>query len=188
VVVVPGLGTGDAATALLRAHLGQAGYEVHTWDQGINCGPRAGVMRRLSNHVRAIARREGRPVKLVGWSLGGLMARVIAGRLPRDVQAVVALGSPLTADRRSSHLGSLYEWLQGGSIDKRTTRRLLRDGAKSPVTSIYSRKDGVVAWEASARSQGDSRNIEVDSTHLGLMVDANVHEEVAKALANANAK
>ncbi|WP_257389507.1 hypothetical protein, partial [Tahibacter caeni] len=73
VLVVPGLATSDAATVVLREHPAAAGFDVHTWNLGINRGPRADVMRRLSARVRAIARRTRRRVRIVGWSLGGLM-------------------------------------------------------------------------------------------------------------------
>jgi alpha-beta hydrolase superfamily lysophospholipase len=182
VLVVPGLGTSDGATALLRSHLKEAGFDVHTWNQGINRGPRPGVMRGLSIHIRAIARSSGRPVKLVGWSLGGLMARVVASRLPRDVKSVVAMGSPLTADPASSHLSAIYPLINGVALEDRSTKAMLREGAKMPVTSVYSRNDGVVAWQASADAAGQCRRVEVESTHMGLMVDADVHEQVAAEL------
>jgi pimeloyl-ACP methyl ester carboxylesterase len=183
VLVVPGFGTSDVATALLRSHLTEAGFDVHTWDQGINRGPRPGVLRALSSRIRRLARARGRPVKLVGWSLGGLMARVVAGRLPQAVEGVVALGSPLTADPSSSHHSALYPLINGADLDQRSTRALLRESANVPVTSVYSRNDGVVAWQASADAAGTCRRVEVESTHMGLMVDSQVHEQVSAELA-----
>ncbi|MEO7325349.1 MAG: alpha/beta fold hydrolase [Dokdonella sp.] len=183
VLVVPGLGTNDAATVLLRHHLERAGYDVHTWNQGINRGPRDGVMRKLSQRVRAIARTTQRPVRIVGWSLGGLMARIVAGRVPAAVESVVALGSPLNADPAASHLSLLYSTLGGRDRRDPGVRAMLRDSAKVPVTSIYSRDDGVVAWQASADAQGECHTREVTSTHFGLMVDPEVHEVVAQELA-----
>lgn len=183
VLVVPGFGTGDAATCVLRSRLQASGFDVHTWNLGINRGPRPGVMRRLSERVRAIARSTQHPVQIVGWSLGGLMARAIAGRLPATVACVVALGSPLNADPRSSRLSLLLRAVSGKASGDRSVRTLLRDGARAPVTSIYTRNDGVVAWQASAAAPGTCRTHEVDSTHLGLMVDADVHDLVARELA-----
>ncbi|MEO5560796.1 MAG: hypothetical protein ABIO49_12840 [Dokdonella sp.] len=183
VLVLPGLGTNDAATELLRHHLELAGYDVHTWNQGINRGPRDGVMRKLSQRVRAIARSTQRPVRIVGWSLGGLIARMVAGRVPVAVESVVALGSPLNADPAASHLSSVYAALGGRDSRDPAVRAMLRDGAKVPVTSIYSRDDGVVAWQASVDAQGECHAREVASTHFGMMVDSDVHEVVAQALA-----
>lgn len=185
VLVIPGFGTSDAATVLLRGHLGASGFDVHTWDLGINTGPRGDVMRRLSARVRAIARKTQQRVRIVGWSLGGLMARVVAGRLPRHVGRVVTLGSPLTADPESSHLSRVYGWLGGIALDTRAVKSMLRDGARAPVTSIYSRNDGVVAWEASADGPGTCRSLEVDATHIGLIVDPDVLEIVCREVARA---
>jgi hypothetical protein len=185
VLVVPGFGTSDLATILLRQHLDAAGFDVHTWDLGINRGPRGDVMRRLSTRIRSIARRTRQRVRIVGWSLGGLMARVLAGRLPQHVGRVVALGSPLTADPESSHLSRVYGWLGGLALDGRVVKSMLREGAKAPVTSIFSRNDGVVAWEASAGAPGACRLLEVEATHLGLMVDPEIHEIISREVARA---
>jgi pimeloyl-ACP methyl ester carboxylesterase len=170
---------------LLRGHLGAAGFDVHTWNLGINTGPRGDVMRRLSSRVRAIARKTKQRVRIVGWSLGGLMARVVAGRLPRHVGRIVTLGSPLTAALESSHLSRVYGWLGGPALETRAMKAMLRDGARAPVTSIYSRKDGVVAWQASATAPGMCRSLEVDATHIGLIIDPEVLEIVCREVARA---
>lgn len=183
VLVVPGFATSDTATAVLREHLSAAGFDVHTWDLGINRGPRGDVMRRLSSRVRSIARRTRRRVRIVGWSLGGLMARAVAGRLPRYVDRVIALGAPLSADPRSSHLSRVYQWLGGLNPDDRAIKALVRDAHSAPVISIFSRNDGVVAWEASATAPGECRALEVDATHLSLVVDPEVLEVVAREAA-----
>jgi pimeloyl-ACP methyl ester carboxylesterase len=183
VLVVPGFGTSDVATVLLRDYLHAAGFDVHTWDLGINRGPRGDVMRKLSSRVRSIARKTRQRVRIVGWSLGGLMARVVAGRLPHHVGRVVALGSPLTADPQSSHLSRVYGWLGGSALQGRAVKSMLRDGARAPVTSIYSRNDGVVAWEASTGAPGACRILEVDATHIGLIVDRAVLELVSREVA-----
>lgn len=185
VLVIPGFGTSDAATTLLRGHLDAAGFDVHTWDLGINRGPRGDVMRRLSSRVRAIARKTRQRVRIVGWSLGGLMARVVAGRLPQHVARLVTLGSPLSADPAASHLSRLYGWLGGISLDTPRVRAMLRDGARAPVTSIFSRRDGIVAWEASVGGPGACRSLEVDATHIGLVVDPAILEIVAREIARA---
>lgn len=183
VLVVPGFATSDAATVLLREHLHASGFDVHTWNLGINYGPSGDVMRRLSCRVRSIARQTRQRVRLVGWSLGGLMARVIAGRIPHHVGRVVALGSPLSGDPDASHLSRLYRWLGGRPLHTRAVRTMLRDGARAPVVSIFSRSDGVVAWRASAEGPGACRSLEVEATHIGLIVDPSVLDLVAREVA-----
>lgn len=182
VLVVPGVWTNDFATTLLRDHLAEAGFAVHGWELGLNQGPQGNVMRRLADRVRSVAKQSGQRVHLVGWSLGGLMARAVAGRLPDKVGRVVALGSPLNPDPAASHLSWLHDALGGQHVSERTLRRWLGDAAKAPVISICSREDGVVAFEASAEPPGPHEVRDVDATHLGLVVEPAVLDEVVDAL------
>ncbi|HEX6834272.1 MAG TPA: hypothetical protein VF132_12120, partial [Rudaea sp.] len=78
VLVLPGLTVGDSSTWPLRKFLEGRGYAVYPWEQGINFGPRDGVVPKLVARLRSIARKHGRKVSLLGWSLGGAMARVLA--------------------------------------------------------------------------------------------------------------
>ena len=133
--------------------------------------------------MRAIAREHGEPVQLVGWSLGGLLARVAANRLRAHVSRVITLGSPLNGDPQCSRLSSLFERACGRSLVDRGVRRLLRESNTVPVTSIYSRTDGVVAWQASAQPEGPHTAIEVDCSHLGMVVHPHVLDLVARQLA-----
>ena len=53
-----------------------------------------------------------------------------------------------------------------------------------PATSIYSRSDGVVAWQTSVGTEGPSaENIEVVSSHLGMGAHPAVLFAVADRLA-----
>lgn len=180
VLVVPGFATTDTSTWLLRRRLEQDGWRVHAWGLGCNRGPRGRVVARLAQRVRRIARESGRPVHLVGWSLGGVLARIVAGRAPASVGRVVALGSPLSGERACSRLTPLVELACGRSLRDRHVRRALRHAARVPVVSIYSRSDGVVAWRASAVPGCTA--IEVDCSHLGLVLKPEVLDQVAIAL------
>ena len=60
-----------------------------------------------------------------------------------------------------------------------------RERGTAPVVSIYTRNDGVVDWKASAEAPGECRVREVDSTHLGMMVDPAVHNLVVSELKRA---
>ncbi len=122
-------------------------------------------------------------MQLVVWSLGGLLARIVASRVPHCVSRVVTLGSPLTGDPNCSHLAGALMRLCGHGPDDRNVRAMLRASATVPVTSIYSKSDGVVAWEASAYAPGPCQAIEVDSSHMGLVVNPDVLDVVAGELA-----
>src|SRR6267143_834423 len=94
VLVVPGLLAGDASTVPLRAFLRWLGYDVRGWDLGRNRGPTETVLAGLPSTVLDHSERTGRPVSLIGWSLGGIYAREMARRHPRQVRQVITLGSP----------------------------------------------------------------------------------------------
>jgi hypothetical protein len=181
VLVIPGLLATDATTWPLRRRLAERGFHVYPWELGVNRGPRPGVLRQLAHRVRKIAREHGAPVQLVGWSLGGVLARVIANRTRAYVSRVVTLGSPLSGDPSCSRLGPVFR-AACGKLDPRRVRRLLRESKTVPVTSICSRSDGVVAWEASAEVGADGKVIAVESTHLGLVVNPEVLQVVAEEL------
>lgn len=80
VLVVPGFCANDALTWPLRRYLLRCGAHVVGWGQGINRGPRPGVMDRLDAVIEDLQQTQRRPVTLVGWSLGGLLCRVAAAR------------------------------------------------------------------------------------------------------------
>ena len=176
VLVLPGLLASDTSTLPLRGYLGWLGYDVRGWDLGRNRGPTEEVLAGLPRALLAHARRTGRPVSLVGWSLGGVYARELARRSVRRVRQVITLGSPfaLTDPRRQSRVHGPYQRLS----------HLHADGARLPTyeqrarpigvpsTSVYSRLDGIVSWQACVEPETERhQNVEVRCSHIGFGVD-----------------
>src|SRR5690606_5941623 len=96
----------------------------------------------------ALHERYGQPVALVGWSLGGIYAREVARRLPTQVSQVITLGTPFAASADATNAGKVYELLNGQSPDfGQEFLESLRARLPVPSTSIYSKTDGVVAWQ-----------------------------------------
>ena len=94
VLVLPGFIASDTSTAILRRYLKRMGYDAHAWELGRNLGPKA-IGRegeKLVARLRAIHELTGQKVSLVGWSLGGVMARLVARRAPEAVRQVISLG------------------------------------------------------------------------------------------------
>lgn len=184
VLVLPGLLAGDDSTGLLRRYIKYRGYDVHGWGQGRNLGPRPGVERGMSNLLRRLADDSGRKVTLIGWSLGGAYARMLASEHADMVRAVVTLGSPVAGDTHASNAWRVYEAVSGhkASPDERWER--ITRTPPVPTTSIYSRTDGVVAWQCSLERPGpQTENIEVQASHLGLGFNPAVLYAVADRLA-----
>jgi pimeloyl-ACP methyl ester carboxylesterase len=175
VLVFPGLLAGDSSTVPLRAFLRWLGYDVRGWDLGRNHGPSEAVLAGLPRALLDHAERTGRPVSLVGWSLGGIYAREVARRHPRQVRQVITLGSPFALhDPRQNHAHGPYRRL---SFLHAPGRELPTPEQRSqpldvPSTSVYSRWDGVVSWQACIEPETAlHQNVEVRCSHVGFGVD-----------------
>lgn len=182
VLVVPGLCASDLSTWPLRRHLRACGAVVAGWGQGLNRGPRPGVMAHLEARLQTLHAAHGRPVALVGWSLGGLLCRNLAARRPALAGEVIALGSPLSGEPGATRLGPLFQWVSGG-IPESVAQALFVQAQDTPVTSIFSRRDGIVAWQASATRDRRVRALEVRGSHLGMCWNPEVMQRVAARIA-----
>jgi pimeloyl-ACP methyl ester carboxylesterase len=175
VLVFPGLLASDSSTVPLRAFLRWLGYDIRGWDLGRNDGPTEAILAGLPQAVLDHAERTGRPVSLIGWSLGGVYAREMARRHPRQVRQVITLGSPYAMrDPRQSHAEGPYRRLR--SLHAPEARLPGPEVRARPIgvpsTSVYSRWDGVVSWQACIEPETPvHQNVEVRCSHLGFGVD-----------------
>ncbi|WP_213959192.1 MULTISPECIES: triacylglycerol lipase [unclassified Variovorax] len=184
VLVLPGLGAGDRSTQLLRRYLRGRGYDVHGWGLGRNLGPREGVEAGMFKLLESLREKADRKVSLVGWSLGGAYARLLATKRPDLVRSVITLGSPFAGGPRSTNAWHIYEDVSGQSSDDQTRMKHVRPTPPVPTTSIFSRSDGVVAWRGSLEKTGPAaENIEVFASHVGLGANPSVLYAVADRLA-----
>jgi pimeloyl-ACP methyl ester carboxylesterase len=125
----------------------------------------------LSQRLEKIYRQHDRKVSLVGWSLGGVYARVMANRHPEWVRSVISLGSPFARDTRANNSWRLYEAITGDRLDEIEPQRLaaVRRTPPVPTTSIFSRSDGITAWRSALEIEGpQSESVRVPGSHLGL--------------------
>ena len=171
VLVLPGFMADDRSTVPLRWTLRNQGYWVHGWRLGTNIPTQArldGLRDRLSD----LYQRHGNPVSLVGWSLGGILARELARETPHQVRQVITLGSPfrLRGNDRSS-ITEFVDSLDLEMVDSLSAQPPEQDRPPLPVpsTAIYSRTDGVIRWHVCIDEAGPWReNIEVRGSHSGL--------------------
>jgi hypothetical protein len=189
VLIVPGFATDDSATFLFRWFLARLGYRVHRWDLGWNLDHRTVGLdgEHLSARIAQISEAEGSPLSLLGWSLGGVIAREAARRENERVRQVITLGSPIGGNPSANRARLLYEQLTGRRVDgvdnlPRFGRGPLPIGV--PSTSIFSRSDGIVPWENAQLDPGPlAENVEVHSSHFGLVANPIVFRIVADRLA-----
>jgi len=184
VLVLPGLAASDVSTRPLRTYLKAQGYAPHGWKQGPNRGPRAGVEAAIDARLVELAQRYNRKVSLIGWSLGGVLAREAARRSSELVRQVITLGSPFANEPKASNAWRLYEVLSGRRVDDGPDREAMKLPPPVPSTAIYTRSDGIVAWQGCREQESaTTENIEVEGSHSGLGYNPAVLYAIADRLA-----
>jgi pimeloyl-ACP methyl ester carboxylesterase len=171
VIVLPGLLADDVSTRTLRSLLRRLGYDVHGWGLGRNIGPTAACITGMRDLLGHLNDRHGKPVTIIGWSLGGIFARDLARRTPASVRQVITLGSPFRLTRESqSRATKVFEGFSQLHIQHRSLP--LESEAVPltvPTTSIYSHFDGIVHWQTCLNTPGERcENVAVMASHLGL--------------------
>ncbi len=172
VLVIPGLGTTDLSTAFLRQLLRDLGYRTYPWGMGRNLAMKDELTDDMVEHLERIHRRHNKKVSIIGQSLGGVYARELGKERPELVRQVITLGSPFTGHPLASTGVWLYEALSGENFEYADFDRHLDIRVKPPVpsTSIYSKMDGVVAWQCSIEKEHpESENIHIrGNSHCGM--------------------
>lgn len=190
VLVCPGFLTSDRSTGLLRRFLASKRYSAHGWDLGRNMGP--GTVGEngdlLAERLVSLYRRSRRKVSLVGWSLGGVLARELAKRLPDQVRQVITLGSPLAVGPNSTTVSWIYRQVGDTPFSAEEMVSLMSSVREppphTPSTAIFSKTDGVVPWRGAIEPKApNTDNIEVHASHCGLGVNPFVYFAIADRLA-----
>jgi len=183
-ILLPGFGMGPRSMRLMESFLRRRGHRVRDWGLGRNTGEAQRLRAKLESVVRDAIAAHGETVVLVGWSLGGYIAREYAREHPDEVRRVITLGSPVIGGPRYTATAEWYR-AQGHDLEEieRAVASRYATPLRVPVTAIYSKRDGVVAWQACIdRWSPDVRHIEVNETHVGLGFAPRVLATVADAL------
>lgn len=176
VLILPGFSTSDWSAMQLRGILRANGYLAHGWRLGRNIGPSERIVTGLRDRLTELYERHGRPVTLIGWSLGGIFARALARERPEMVRQVIVLASPFRiTENDSSSLDSIYDLYAHrhvDDIDVMRVREQERERLTVPATAIYTRTDGMVAWQMCIDEVGPtSENIEIYGSHIGIVLN-----------------
>lgn len=185
VLVFPGFSAGDLSTFVIRRYLQNAGHQVHRWRLGVNGGRVPMLIPKVVSRTESLHQRYGQPVSLVGWSLGGVLAREVARERPELVKNVVTLGSPVIGGPKYTRAAAFYERVLGEDLDavEQAVEERNRIPISVPLTAIYSRRDAVVNWEACIdHYNAHCEHIEVDASHLALGFDPRVLQLVSRAV------
>ncbi len=189
VMLLPGLFNSDRSMAIMARYLRALGHDPHGWGLGRNFGQRSigADGDALFARIDALAQAKGRPVALVGVSMGGIMARLAAHRRPGLVEQVVTVASPYAGPARSTRVWRVYEWISGESVDDPAVLALAEEVRRPlpvPATAIWSASDGLVNGHGChVPGEPGCRAIEVTSSHYGVQTRLTVLRAVAAALA-----
>ena len=183
VLALPGFLASDLSMAPMRRYLKQLGYDAHAWNMGRNFGGIASRRDALRDLLKRIHETSGRKVSIIGWSLGGVIARELAKLQPRHVDRVVTLGSPFSGDLRQNRAWRAYEFVAGHKVDAPPIDCDPCEKPPVPTTALWSRRDGVVSAHCACGAPGEAdRTREVDCSHIGFVSEPAALHAIVDAL------
>jgi pimeloyl-ACP methyl ester carboxylesterase len=202
VVIIPGfLGT-DIYLTEMYAWLGRIGYRPYFSGIGLNAEcPNLLIQRRLNSTMERALSETGRKVHLIGHSLGGIIARSVAGQRPRDVASVITLGATFRGTVAHSSVLRAAEFVRARILKEHGPGVLpgcytghctcdFLDSLKRKIpasvlqTAVYTRDDGIVDWRYCI-TNNPKWDFEVSGTHIGLAFNPSVYSIIAARLAEA---
>ena len=183
VVVVPGLFGSDAYLVELHRWLARVGYHSYYSEIGTNIEcPRVAV-ERLIHTVEKVRRETGSRVRLIGHSLGGLLARGAALRRPDLIAQVITIGTPVNGLRVHPAVLAAARLINENCGDDCLSWLQAPLSGSVSEASIFSRTDGVVDWRTCVPA-GTTPRVEVRGTHVGLVVNREVYLALAELLSS----
>ena len=181
VMVLPGFLASDVATLRLRKSLSGATFCAHGWGLGRNVGIKADLFERLDRRLDTLDLDQ--PLTLIGWSLGGLVAREYAKYAPDRVRKVITLGTPFSGDMRANNAWRLYEWVAGHKVDTPPIAATPHEKPPVETVALWSRRDGVVAPHSACGEPGEADiNTELHCSHMAFISDPTAIRAVCRAV------
>lgn len=212
IIVIPGFGAGDHVTWPLRRYLRKFDHHVEGWGLGVNRAgmdvrhtlddvPTGWINEPIADYrnegavpllcqrmtERVIERHEAlgqEPLTLIGWSLGGVVAREVARNLPHLIEDVITLGTPVQGGPKYTRVAPLFK-RRGMDLDliERSIVYRERTPIQCRITAIASPTDGVVAQPATFDPFNRTvRHVEVDASHLGMCMNPAIWQIITDTL------
>jgi pimeloyl-ACP methyl ester carboxylesterase len=193
-ILIPGFLAGDQSLGVMQGWLQRIGYDARASGIlfNVDCSDRA--VDRLDARLADLHERTGRRVALIGHSRGAHFAKALAHRRPEWVAGVISLGAGLDTPFDISvptkaavaAVRTVHGTRRPNCMTERCGCPFATDYAAPfpvalPLTSVYSKEDGVVWWEACVVPYAD--NVEVTGSHVGLAFNRKAYRAIADALA-----
>ncbi len=186
VILVPGYGADEWSMRPLKRFLQSINYQVFDWGHGRNRGHVSHDSELLASTVKIISQNyDQQSITLIGWSLGGVLAREVARLHPDRVNEVITMGTPLVGGPKYTVVAKKYAKSMDMDLDhyEAEIHAINSIGINQPLTVIYSKSDGVVGWRATVDHYNQqARNTEVNCSHMGMGVNAEVWQIIAETL------
>ncbi len=183
-LLIPGWMAPELAMSPIGSYLRALGHDARGWGLGVNRGDVENLRDEVAEMATTLADETGRPINLIGWSLGGIIAREVGRVAPDSVHRIVTYGSPVLGGPSHTVGASRVGVDECSRITELQEHLDENEPITVPVTSMFTRKDAAVDWRACIdRSSLDATTIEVDSTHVGMGIDPDVWITTARALA-----
>lgn len=201
VILIPGfLGT-DSYLMEMYNWLRRIGYQPYNSGIGRNADCLQIIMQQIFTTMDKAYEETGCRLRLVGHSLGGILARAAAVLRAEQVSQVITLASPYRSVRAHPFVIGVSDFIRNSTIKKRRengevlpgcytdqcsceTVETIRKGIPPDSVSraaIYTKTDGVVDWKCCIEDD-DSLNTEVLSTHTGLVFNPDSFRAIAERL------
>lgn len=185
VMLLPGFGSHPRRMRHMAQTMKAAGHVARDWGMGFNLGATAERFEAVEQRLCEIHEEAGEPIVLVGWSLGGVIARELAKRHPEKVCKVLTLGSPFSGSPRANNGWRAYQAIAGHRVDQPEVDA--EPAEKPPVETIafWSPMDGVVLPRSARGREGErDREISVRCTHMGFVEAPEAVQAVLRELDN----
>lgn len=180
VMLLPGFGAHPIRMRWMAQQLEKAGHTAKRWGQGYNLGATADRVRKVEERLVDLHSKCGSPIVLIGWSLGGVMARELAKLHPDKVAKVITMGSPFSGSPRANNGWRAYQAIAGHRVDEPQIETDV--AAKPPVETValWSPRDGIVHHRSACGKAGErDRAIALRCSHMGFVL---TNEAVAAVL------
>ncbi len=176
VMLLPGFGAHPIRMRWMARKLEAAGHTTKKWGLGYNLGATEARFRMVEKRLVDIYRRTGEPIHLVGWSLGGVMARELAKAHPDKVAKVVTMGSPFSGSPRANNGWRAYQAIAGHRVDEPEIDTVVHEKPPVETVAFWSPRDGIVHPRAACGKPGErDRSVALRCSHMGFVL---THEAV----------
>ena len=171
VLLLPGFGAHPIRMRWLARKLEAAGHTTKKWGLGYNLGATAARFRAVEARLIDIHRRTGEQVYLVGWSLGGVMARELAKAHPDKIAKVITMGSPFSGSPRANNGWRAYQAIAGHRVDEPEIEADVHGKPPVETVAFWSPRDGVVHPRAACGKPGErDRAVALRCSHMGFVL------------------